>query len=834
MTIEDVLKNVDINGFNSTDESSIESAIRRLYVSPTAQQTLDKVAGYLIRDLDINFEKDEFRAHYKLLELEWDVEIDLAYLNNLNYIDQNGNGVAFTLDRALMHEIIHAVDLLPDNFSDVNYAGETVDRTNKIMAELGQSDARIAYEGVAYDPVVKAGTNYSQGETIDVALVGNGTIDTSTNGRVTKDVMIGTTSADNNFISGAGRDFLHGGDGTDQLNGGAGNDFLDGGTGKQDTAVYTGKCADYTVAKQADGSFSVKDNRSGSPDGTDTIKDVEYLKFQDGRAIVDANGVACPGQNVVLAIDVSGSMGDDIAAVKTSANAIVDAIFGTDAAPIASRLAIVTFNDTGAFRTELSFTDQDTIAARKAAAIAGINGVSILGGGLEPLNAAVLSALKGGAGPWLPDMTANRVIVFSDEPAADPGLRPQVLAAANTLSVGLERPLGPSPANNGGGGPLFDIVDDPYVPTFPDSSAQILSVLVGSDPAAQRDFEELAQGTGGEVFTAADSSEVVEALLSAIAGTSGNRIDGTEGNDRLVGTGERDIIDGLGGDDRLFGRGGDDDIFGGDGDDTIKGEAGNDLLEGGGGSDHIEGGTGDDEIDGGDGKDSLFGGAGDDTIDGGRGDDTILGGAGADTLSGDVGNDFIVGGAGHNVIFGGAGNDTLGGDDDGNEISGGAGNDTISSGRGADVLDGGAGNDEIRGGDGADRIDGGAGDDQLWGDGGGDFFLFTSNNGPGGFVGHDIIRKFDARGDDLDRILLGDLDELDTILVDRINGSRVVLVLEDDDGFGLGVIDVRGAKVAKLFTDAGSFGADDTSDLIVASIGVTVQIEGKDPFDIAG
>lgn len=62
-------------------------------------------------------------------------------------------------------------------------------------------------------------------------------------------------------------------------------------------------------------------------------------------------------------------------------------------------------------------------------------------------------------------------------------------------------------------------------------------------------------------------------------------IDGTEGNDSLVGGIGADTLNGLGGNDTLIGNFGHDALSGGDGDDLLVGGVGVDVLAGGAGSD---------------------------------------------------------------------------------------------------------------------------------------------------------------------------------------------------------------------------------------------------------
>ena len=79
---------------------------------------------------------------------------------------------------------------------------------------------------------------------------------------------------------GLGNDTLYGNAGEDLLNGGAGDDYLDGGE-DYDVAHYTGSYADYTVTRNDNDSYTVTDRRVDSPDGTDTLVNIEALNFAD-------------------------------------------------------------------------------------------------------------------------------------------------------------------------------------------------------------------------------------------------------------------------------------------------------------------------------------------------------------------------------------------------------------------------------------------------------------------------------------------------------------------------------------------------------------------------
>ncbi|HET7717584.1 MAG TPA: calcium-binding protein [Bauldia sp.] len=91
------------------------------------------------------------------------------------------------------------------------------------------------------------------------------------------------------ITGGSGADVLVVGDGTDALAGGAGNDRFTGAGGDDaldggadvDTAVFSGARSNYTLLVLSENSIRVIDNRPGSPDGTDTLTDIEFLEFSD-------------------------------------------------------------------------------------------------------------------------------------------------------------------------------------------------------------------------------------------------------------------------------------------------------------------------------------------------------------------------------------------------------------------------------------------------------------------------------------------------------------------------------------------------------------------------
>ena len=129
------------------------------------------------------------------------------------------------------------------------------------------------------------------------------------------------------LIGGVGPDSLYGGDGDDVLTGGGGNDVLDGGTGNN-IARYTGLASSYQITPLSPISAQIKDLRSGSPDGTDTLYNIEQIQWGDGSitnlstdrppVVTTSNLYAYPGQIIPLSslLSVSDPDGDAIQAYQ--------------------------------------------------------------------------------------------------------------------------------------------------------------------------------------------------------------------------------------------------------------------------------------------------------------------------------------------------------------------------------------------------------------------------------------------------------------------------------------------------------------------------------------
>lgn len=163
-------------------------------------------------------------------------------------------------------------------------------------------------------------------------------------------------------------------------------------------------------------------------------------------------------------------------------------------------------------------------------------------------------------------------------------------------------------------------------------------------------------------------------------------INGTFGNDNLVGTTYND------------------NLYGGAGNDLLWGKAGNDILDGGSGIDSLLGGLGNDIYIVDSATDILTENynEGMDTVNSSvsftlsanlenltlTGSSTIngMGNALSNTITGNTANNLLFGGDGNDVLYGKAGNDKLAGGDGNDKLTGGAGTDTLTGGAGADTF----------------------------------------------------------------------------------------------------------------------------------------------------
>ena len=132
-------------------------------------------------------------------------------------------------------------------------------------------------------------------------------------------------NSDDVINGGNGADILNGFNGTDVINGGAGDDTISadygydvliGGPGNDRligagvagitlTARYSGQASDYSTTKNGDGTWTVRDLRAGSPDGTDTLTNISVVSYADRAILLDPSpsmaALFTAGQNILRA-----------------------------------------------------------------------------------------------------------------------------------------------------------------------------------------------------------------------------------------------------------------------------------------------------------------------------------------------------------------------------------------------------------------------------------------------------------------------------------------------------------------------------------------------------
>ena len=520
----------------------------------------------------------------------------------------------------------------------------------------------------------------------------------------------------------AGGDQLVGHNGNDTLVGGPGNDSLDGGAG-DDTAVFTGDHWNYLILATGSGAFTVQDLRSGTPDGTDTVVNVEHLQFTDQTIDVAApvltGGSGADSFTVQSGdgyVSVDGQAGFDTLNVDYSNNLSstfqqTSNTFVNDAPGAGVGHGVIS-DGTG----ENSVTFQG-IEALNVILSMGSNDFRVVGSGLH-------ADIDGGAfgGGHIFDLD------LSDDPAGHVYNLNLDQGAHNTLG-------GVSFANFQTISAVTGSGDDTFNATGFGQPAYIDAGIGGND-TFNLDYSGSAFAPALNLYSDYDSPSEASNISSDLSfdhieavnvtyGSGDNflRDQGYRLNVHADGGGGRNslLVDfhdaafdlsmaldaapnawaAVAGTGLTFANFQEFDVTTGSGDDTVLGGDGNDSFVTGAGSDLLRGGLGDDTLDGGPGSDvALFSGAYADytvtlrshdvTVSGPDGNDVLtnietlqfddqsvsspsrgvtltappfggflFGGPGADTLTGLGGNDSLDGGPGDDVMDGGPGIDTV-------------------------------------------------------------------------------------------------------------------------------------------------------------------------------
>lgn len=352
-----------------------------------------------------------------------------------------------------------------------------------------------------------------------------------------------------NILYGASlKDAINGGEGDDAMIGGGGDDVLKGGAGA-DTAIYRGSKADYTLVKNADGTVSVKDNRSGSPEGKDLLHSVETAEFADGSVDLRKLKVDLPPKSVSL----SGKSVKE----KVSAGTVVGKLSAVD--PEDKALTYKLINDAGGLFK-----------------LSGKNLVTAKGIDYEALATKSLKiTVEVFDGAHRVQKTFGIEVLDVNEAPKSVKLSKAAVTENTKIgtTVGVFSALDPE-----GKAVNYKLTDD----------AGGLFKLSGTKLQVAKgvDFEKVQSDTITVDVKDATGLSVrktftitVSDALETINGTSkSEKISGGIGADKIVGGGGNDALIGLAGNDVLHGDAGNDKIIGGSGFDDLYGGSGRDTF----------------------------------------------------------------------------------------------------------------------------------------------------------------------------------------------------------------------------------------------------------------
>jgi Ca2+-binding RTX toxin-like protein len=504
--------------------------------------------------------------------------------------------------------------------------------------------------------------------------------------------------------------------------------------------------------------------------------------------------------DVVFVIDTTGSMFDDIAAVKSFAFEFVNLLTGS---VTSYRFALVTYRDHPSYtgnpadypsRLDLDFSDDG------ATIVSAVNAITVSGGGDFP-ESVYSGLLEGIALDWRPGVK-KVVLQMGDAPPHDPepvtgytaddvvlgalAVDPAEVYVLDVSTGGVPSPLLADIASRTGGavfsatspsevaGALIDIINQalakpfawaggPYVTTI--GTPVVLNGSGSVDGDGVIVSYEWDLDGDGSFDTVSNQPTYTHTFTSAFDGHIGLRVSDDAGLTSVATALAHASIDGDEvpmeqdncPDDPNHGQS----DFDGDGiGDVCDPDPGFSLevdqaltcdglaptIVGTEGPDNLIGTSGADVIAGLGGDDVISANAGDDIVCGGDGADRLIGATGNDRLLGQGGNDTLEGADGADHLEGGDGTDSLIGGKSGDILFGNAADDVLDGGDGLDVLDGGDGPDRLVGGKDADTLSGGVGDDTLEGglgndtlDGGPDFDNLNGGAGTDTCTGGEAI-----------------------------------------------------------------------------------------------
>jgi autotransporter-associated beta strand protein len=382
--------------------------------------------------------------------------------------------------------------------------------------------------------------SYTGGTGNDVTLTSLGI---SGGGGTNGNNTIGGSAFDDVLLGLRGNDKLTALAGNDRLQGDAGNDTLNGGDGT-DIAVYGSVAWKDLLVTKSGSTYTVKDLRSGSPLGTDTLTNIERISI-GGKESSIANALR--------------------------------------AAPTATAMTNKIVKEGVAFSFDASahFADRNTV-------LGDVLTYSIANGPAWLKINAATGVLSGT--PGINDQSIRKVTIVATDSlgskvATSFGLTVKdvvSLIIGNNKSQTIEGTISTDHIlGKGGNDKLFGLAGKDRLDGGDGSD-----LLIGGPGA-----DSLVGGKGADTASYEDAKKGVTASLTQPKANTGDakgdtyssieNLTGSKRADTLTGNAGGNVVDGLAGDDTLHGKGGDDTLKGFDGKDRLEGGLGKDRLIGG-------------------------------------------------------------------------------------------------------------------------------------------------------------------------------------------------------------------------------------------------------------
>jgi Ca2+-binding RTX toxin-like protein len=429
------------------------------------------------------------------------------------------------------------------------------DGVNTIRIAIADTGDHVL-DSAIYIADMKAG--FSQGSGVTSIDHQGSSLDDSAHGTQMAE-SFDLSSGNDLLTAGGGDDIVDSGDGNDDVSGDTGNDVINGGAG-DDSARYHGNRVDFSVTQQSNGSYAVVDLRDGSPDGTDTLINVEKLHFDDGTFTIDSLvGGATP--NSASPPAAAAPTVADTTAPLAAAAATADAPVATAAAASAA--------------TDNSSAVGDAVSANPVTALDSSASPPVID---ESATSAAAAQVAAAAAQAAADAEAAAKAQAAEAAAAQATLEAAKVAAdalaKEMAGYTLSGTLGSDSLHGGMGN---DTLDGGVGADQMDGGKGNDSYYVDD----KKDVVSEAAGEGSDTIYSSTTftlSANVENLT--LTGTGSNDATGNALDNILTGNSAKNVLMGGAGNDIIFGGGGIDQLTGGSGNDLFVFSSVSDSLVG--------------------------------------------------------------------------------------------------------------------------------------------------------------------------------------------------------------------------------------------------------------